>query len=61
MCPIPIKMLKQHAILNSSLHNLKIYSPKQKGLEKLVKDELYVYSEHSNSKYMLQKKLCQDL
>ena len=28
MCQIPIKMLKQHAIPNSSLHNLKIYSPK---------------------------------
>ena len=28
MCQIPIKMLKQHAIPNSSLHNLKIYSSK---------------------------------
>ena len=35
MCQIPIKMLKQHAIPNSSLHNLKIYCT-----EKLVKDEL---------------------
>ena len=26
MCQIPIKMLKQHATPNSSLHNLKIYS-----------------------------------
>ena len=37
MCPIPIKMLKQEATPNSSLHNLRfIY---QKGAEKLVKDE----------------------
>ena len=28
MCQIPVKMLKQHAIPNSSLHILKIYSPK---------------------------------
>ena len=28
MCQIPIKTLKQHAIPNSSLHNLKIYSSK---------------------------------
>ena len=28
MCQIPIKMLKQHATSNSSLQNLKIYSPK---------------------------------
>ena len=28
MRQIPIKMLKQHGILNSSLHNLKIYSSK---------------------------------
>ena len=28
MCQIPIKMLKQHAMPNSSLHNLKIYSSK---------------------------------
>ena len=38
LCQIPIKMLKQHTIPNSSLHNLKIYY--QKGAEKLVKDEL---------------------
>ena len=29
MCQMPIKMLKQHAIPNSSLHNLKIYSSKE--------------------------------
>ena len=28
MCQIPIKVLKQHAIPNSSLHNLKVYSSK---------------------------------
>ena len=28
MCQIPIKMLKQHTIPNSSLHNLRIYSSK---------------------------------
>ena len=28
MCQIPIKMLKQHAIPSSSLHNLDIYSSK---------------------------------
>ena len=28
MCQIPIKMLKQHEIANSSLQNLKIYSSK---------------------------------
>ena len=28
MCQIPMKMLKQHAIPNSSLQNLKIYSSK---------------------------------
>ena len=28
MCQIPIKMVKQHAIPNSSLHNLKIYASK---------------------------------
>ena len=28
MCQISIKMLKQHATTNSSLHNLKIYSSK---------------------------------
>ena len=28
MCQMPIKMLKQHAIPNSSLHNLEIYSSK---------------------------------
>ena len=29
MCQNLIKMLKQHTILNSSLHNLKIYSSKR--------------------------------
>ena len=28
MCQIPIKMVKQHAISNSNLHNLNIYSSK---------------------------------
>ena len=28
MCQIPVKMVEQHAIPNSSLHNLKIYSSK---------------------------------
>ena len=41
MCQIPIKMLKQHAIPNSVLQILKIYS--SRGAEKLVKDELYVW------------------
>ena len=40
MSQIPIKMLKQNAIPNSSLHNLKIYS--SKGVEKLVKGESYM-------------------
>ena len=43
MCQIPIKMLKQHAIPNSSLHNLKIYWCGK------TMDELP--SQHSNSKY----------
>ena len=29
MCQIPIKMLRQHATPNSSLHNIKIYSSKE--------------------------------
>ena len=29
MCQVPIKMLKQHAIPNSSLQDLKIYSSKE--------------------------------
>ena len=37
MCQIPIKILKQEATPNSSLHNLKIYL--SKGSKKLVKDE----------------------
>ena len=40
MSQIPIKMLKQNAIPNSSLHNLRIYS--SKGVEKLVKGESYM-------------------
>ena len=28
MCKIPIKMFKQHAIPNSSLHKVKVYSSK---------------------------------
>ena len=36
MCQIPVKLLKQHRIPNSSLN--------QKGAEKLVKDQLYVCS-----------------
>ena len=36
----PIKMLKQHAIPNSSLHKLKIYS--SKACRKTSQDELYV-------------------
>ena len=38
MCQIPIKMLIQHAILNSNLHNLKIYSRKW-CIKTIVKDE----------------------
>ena len=38
VCQIPIEMLKQHAIPNSSLHNLRFTH--KKGAEKLVKDEL---------------------
>ena len=41
MCHIPIKMLKQHAIPISSLHDLKIYSSKR--CRKLAKDKLCVY------------------
>ena len=37
MCQIPIKILKQEATPNSSLHNLKIYL--SNGGKKLVKDE----------------------
>ena len=40
MCQIPIKMMRQHAISNSSLHKLRFIH--QKGAEKLVKDKLYV-------------------
>ena len=38
ICQIPIKMLKQHEIPNSSLHNLTIYSSKVCR----IKDELFV-------------------
>ena len=38
MCQIPIKMLKQHATPNSSLHNLKIYS--SKGCRKTSHDDM---------------------
>ena len=38
MCQIPIKMLIQHAILNSNLHNLKFYSRKW-CIKTIVKDE----------------------
>ena len=38
MCQMPIKILKQHAIPNLCLQNLKIYSSKV--YRKLVKDEL---------------------
>ena len=40
MCQIPIKMLKQHAIPNSSLHNLKIYSPK--GCRKISQNWMFM-------------------
>ena len=36
MCQIPIKMLRQHATPNSSLHNIKIYSSKE--CKKLAND-----------------------
>ena len=42
MCQIPIKMLKQHAIPNSSLHNLKISS--SKGCRKTSQRWIYVAS-----------------
>ena len=42
MCQIPIKMLKQHATPNSSLHNLKIYS--SKGCRKTSQRSIYVAS-----------------
>ena len=51
MCQIPIKMLKQHAIPNSSLHNLKIYSSKgcRKTSQRLI---ICMYlATHSSSKY----------
>ena len=42
MCQIPIKMLKQHAPPNSSLHNLKIYW--SKGCRKTSQRWIYVAS-----------------
>ena len=42
MCQIPIKMLKQNATPNSSLHNLKIYS--SKGCRKTSQRWIYVAS-----------------
>ena len=42
MCKIPIKILTQHAIQNSSLHNLKIYSSKGCIKTSQSPDELYV-------------------
>ena len=42
MCQISIKMLKQHATPNSSLHNLKIYS--SKGCRKTSQRWIYVAS-----------------
>ena len=42
MCEIVIKMLKQHAIPNSTLHNLKIYS--SKGCRKTSQRLIYVAS-----------------
>ena len=52
MCQIPIKMLKQHAIPNSSLHNLKIYS--SKGCRKTSQRWIicsYLANTHRNSKH----------
>ena len=50
MCPIPIKILKQNAVPNLSLHNFDIYTlidlhrfAYQKGAEKIVKDKLCRY------------------
>ena len=42
MCQIPIKILKQHATPNSSLHNLKIHS--SKGCRKTSQRWIYVCS-----------------
>ena len=54
MCQISIKMVKQHAIPNSSLHNLKIYSSKECGkTSQSWINIIYVakHIEHSNSNY----------
>ena len=44
MCQIPIKMLKQEATPNSSLHNLKIYLSKGCKKTRWIKDEYNVAS-----------------
>ena len=50
MYQIPIKMLKQHAIPNSSLHNLKIYSSKGCRKTSQSKDEfMYRYISVANT------------
>ena len=49
MCQIRINMLKQHAIPNSSLQNLRFVH--QKGEEKLAKDELFMQLTHITSDY----------
>ena len=49
MRQIPIKMLKQHATPNSSLHNLKIYS--SKGYRKTSQRWIYVACSSKNSNF----------
>ena len=54
ICQIPNKMVKQHAIPDSSLRNLKIYSSKgcRKTSQSWIKSIcLAKHSEHNNSKY----------
>ena len=53
MCQIPIKMLKQHATPDSSLHNLKIYLSKwcRKTSKRWIYVCSYLPSQHSSSKY----------
>ena len=49
MCQIPITMVKKHAVPNSSLHNLKIYS--SQGCRKISQSQSnQSNTEHSNSK-----------
>ena len=50
MCQIPIKMLKQLAIPNSSLYNLKIYS--SEGCRKTSQRWIICMYLHINSKYL---------